>query len=126
VPKGTRNATYAVTDSVVMFQNSKVKPAAYKFLQFLFSKDPRIAFTKGEGFLPTTKEEAADPYFTTNERLKVFVGLLPDARFAPTVTGWEDTAKAVTDALQSIYLGSAQPEAALAGAAAKANAVLGK
>jgi multiple sugar transport system substrate-binding protein len=126
VPKGTRNATYAVTDSVVMFQNSKVKPAAYKFLQFLFSKDPRIAFTKGEGFLPTTKEEAADPYFTTNERLKVFVGLLPDARFAPTVTGWEDTAKAVTDALQSVYLGSAQPGAALAGAAAKANAVLGK
>lgn len=126
VPKGTQSATYAVTDSVVMFQNSKVKPAAFKFLQFLFTKAPRVAFTKGEGFLPTTKEEAADPAFTANARLKVFVDLMPDAHFAPTVTGWEDTAKAVTDAIQSVYLGTAQPEAALAGAAAKANMALGK
>ncbi len=126
VPKGTTSATYAVTDSVVMFKNSKVKPAAFKFLDFLFTKEPRIAFTKGEGFLPTTVAEAADPYFTENARLKVFTDLLPNARFAPTVTGWEDTAKAVTDALQSVYLGSAQPEPALRAAAEKANQSLGK
>jgi multiple sugar transport system substrate-binding protein len=56
----------------------------------------------------------------------VFVDLLPKARFAPTVTGWEDTAKAVTDALQAVYLGQAQPEAALKSAAAKADQSLGK
>jgi ABC-type sugar transport system permease subunit len=106
VPVGTTSATYAVTDSVVLFGNSKVKPAAMKWLDFLFSAGPRIEFTKGEGFLPTTVEEAKDPAFTQNERLKVFVDLLPNARFAPTVTGWEDTAKAVTDAVQSVYLGT--------------------
>jgi multiple sugar transport system substrate-binding protein len=109
-----------------MFANSKVKPAAMKWLDFLFTPGPRVAFTKGEGFLPTTKEEAADPYFTGNERLKVFVDLLPSAHFAPTVTGWEDTAKAVIDGVQSVYLGSAQPEAALKEAAAKADQSLGK
>ena len=126
VPKGTTSSTYAVTDSVVMFSNSKVKQAAWKFLDFLFTKGPRVEFTKGEGFLPTTKEEAADPYFTGNERLKVFVNLLPSAHFAPTVTGWEDTAKAVIDGVQSVYLGTAQPEAALKAAAAKADQSLGK
>ncbi|MBN8889245.1 MAG: bicyclomycin resistance protein [Rhodospirillales bacterium 70-18] len=126
VPEGSTSATYAVTDSVVMFHNSKVKPAAWKWLDFLFSKEPRVAFTKGEGFLPTTKEEAADPAFTQNARLKTFVDLLPKARFAPTVTGWEDTAKAVTDAVQSVFLGSATPEAALKAAAARANQSLGK
>ncbi len=126
VPKGTTRATYAVTDSVVMFKNSKVKPAAYKWLQFLFSKPARVEFNKNEGFLPTTKAAAADPLFTENKRLNIFVSLLPDARFAPTVTGWEDTAKAVTDALQSVYLGTATPEAALKTAAAKANQSLGK
>ena len=126
VPTGTTQATYAVTDSVVLFANSKVKPAAMKWLDFLFTAGPRIAFTKGEGFLPTTNEEAKDPAFTENERLKVFVNLLPNARFAPTVTGWEDTAKAVTDAVQSVYLGTATPEAALNAAAAKANQSLGK
>ena len=126
VPKGTTNSTYAVTDSVVMFRNSKVKPAAWKFLDFLFSKDPRVEFTKGEGFLPTTVAESQDPYFTGNERLQVFVKLLPTAHFAPTITGWEDTAKAVTDSLQAVYLGKLDPQAALTQAAAKANDSLGK
>jgi multiple sugar transport system substrate-binding protein len=126
VPKGTTSSTYAVTDSVVMFRNSKVKPAAWKFLDFLFSKDPRVAFTKGEGFLPTTVAESRDPYFTDNARLQTFVKLLPTAHFAPTITGWEDTAKAVTDALQAVYIGKLDPKAALDQAAAKANDSLGK
>jgi multiple sugar transport system substrate-binding protein len=98
-----------------------VKQAAWKFLDYLFTKDPRVAFTKAEGFLPTTKEEAADPAFTQNERVKVFVDLLPSAHFAPTITGWEDTAKAVTDSMQAVYLGQATPEAALKRAADRAN-----
>jgi multiple sugar transport system substrate-binding protein len=126
VPKGTTSSTYAVTDSVVMFANSKVKQAAWKFLDFLFTKAPRVAFTKGEGFLPTTVAEAQDPYFTNNARLKTFVDLLPSAHFAPTVTGWEDTAKAVTDAVQSVYLGKSTPAAALKQAAARADESLGK
>jgi multiple sugar transport system substrate-binding protein len=126
VPKGTTSSTYAVTDSVVMFKNSKVKQAAWKFLDFLFTKDPRVEFTKGEGFLPTTVAEAQDPYFTNNARLKTFVDLLPSAHFAPTITGWEDTAKAVTDAVQSVYIGKAEPGAALKQAAARANESLGK
>ena len=126
VPKETRNATYAVTDSVVLFKNSKVKKAAWKFLDFLFTKQPRVEFTKGEGFLPTTKAEAEDPYFTQNARLQTFVNLLPSAHFAPTVTGWEDTAKAVSDAVQSVYVGQAEPGAALKHAADLADQALGK
>lgn len=126
IPSDGTPATYAVTDSVVLFKNSKVKPSAIKFLDFLFTAAPRIAFTKGEGFLPTTKAEAADPYFTDNARLQTFVSLLPTAHFAPTITGWEDTAKAVSDAVQSVYLGKAEPQAALDAAATQANTVLGK
>ena len=126
VPKGTTSSTYAVTDSVVMFKNSKVKQAAWKFLDFLFTKEPRVEFTRGEGFLPTTTAEAQDPYFTNNARLKTFVDLLPTAHFAPTITGWEDTAKAVTDAVQSVYIDKAQPAAALKQAAARADESLGK
>jgi len=126
VPMDAKPATYAVTDSVVLFKNSKVKAAAWKFLDFLFTKDARVAFTNGEGFLPTTKGEAADPYFTGNERLQTFVNLLPNAHFAPTVTGWEDTAKAVSDAVQSVYVGKATPADALKAAAAQADQALGK
>jgi multiple sugar transport system substrate-binding protein len=126
VPKATKEATYAVTDSIVMFKNSKVKQAAFKFLDFIFTKQPRIAFNQNEGFLPTTKAVAADPAFAGNPRLQTFVKLLPDAQFAPTITGWEDTAKAVSDAVQSVYIGRAEPAAALKTAAQQANQALGK
>ena len=63
VPKGTTQSTYAVTDSIVMFKNSKVKQAAFKFLDFIFTKQPRVEFNKNEGFLPTTKAVADGPVF---------------------------------------------------------------
>lgn len=125
VPMGTTNATYAVTDSMVMFKNSKAKKTAWKFLDYLFTKAPRVAFTSGEGFLPTTKEEAIAPQFADPDT-KAFVALLPTARFAPTITGWEDTAKAVSDAMQSVYLDKAKPAEALKAAAQEANKALGK
>ncbi|WP_233807194.1 ABC transporter substrate-binding protein [Paraburkholderia sp. HP33-1] len=125
IPTGTTQATYAVTDSIMMFKNSKVKKSAWKFLDFLFTKGPRVEFSKTEGFLPTTKAEASDPAFN-NPDTRAFIALLPKARFAPTVTGWEDTGKAVSDAMQAVYLGKAQPAAALNDAAEKANRALGK
>ncbi|MEM5300158.1 sugar ABC transporter substrate-binding protein [Burkholderia sp. JPY481] len=125
IPSGTTQITYAVTDSIMMFKNCKVKKSAWKFLDFVFTKGPRVEFSKTEGFLPTTKAEASDPALNGTD-IKAFVALLPNARFAPTVTGWEDTGKAVSDALQSVYLGKAQPAAALNAAAEKANQWLGK
>lgn len=126
VPKGTTQSTYAVTDSIVMFKNSKVKQAAWKFLDYIFTKEPRMQFNKNEGFLPTTAAVAQDPYFANDERLKVFVSLMPNAHFAPVISGWEDVAKDVIDALQSVYLGNAQAGPALQQAAAKANQALGR
>lgn len=124
VPRGTTSATYAVTDSIVMFANSHAKQAAWKFLDFLFTKGPRVQFNKNEGFLPTTREVAADPYFADNPRLQVFVKLLPEAQFAPTIPGWEGMAQAVIDAVQSVYLGHAEPAAALKLASAQADRAL--
>ncbi|MFP3556687.1 sugar ABC transporter substrate-binding protein [Paraburkholderia sp. SIMBA_049] len=125
IPTGTTQATYAVTDSIMMFKNSRAKKSAWKFLDFLFTKGPRVEFSKTEGFLPTTKAETSDPAVNGPDT-RAFIALLPNARFAPTVTGWEDTGKAVSDAMQSVYLGKAQPAAALNAAAEKANQSLGK
>jgi len=124
VPRGTTSATYAVTDSIVMFKNSHAKAAAWKFLDFLFTKDPRVLFNKNEGFLPTTKAAAADPYFADNKQLQIFVNLLPHARFAPNIPGWENVANAVVNAVQSVYLGKAEPAAALKRATAEADQAL--
>jgi multiple sugar transport system substrate-binding protein len=125
VPAGVTSATYAATDSLVLFKNSKAKAAAWKFAEYLFSKEPRVAFTSGEGFLPTTKEEAADPAFA-DPITQSFIGFLPSARFAPLVAGWEDMAKIVSNTMQSIYMGKAQPEPALKAAAVQADKMLSR
>ena len=124
-PSGDRG-TYGVTDSIILFENSKVKDEAWKFLDFLFTTEQRIKFDKVEGFLPVNKQEAADPFFADNADLKVFASLLPNARFAPVITGWEEIANATSNALQKIYLGEGEIEPTMKAAAAKANEILAK
>lgn len=71
------------------------------------------------------KEEAKMDYYVNNADLAAFTALLPDARFAPVIPGWEEVAQITSDAMQKIYLGG-DPEAGLKDAAAKANTVLKK
>jgi multiple sugar transport system substrate-binding protein len=125
-PTGARG-TYGVTDSIIMFKNSKNKEEAWKLLDFLFTTEQRAKFTQGEGFLPVNKEEAKMDYYVNNADLAAFTGLLPDARFAPVIPGWEEIAQITSDAMQKIYLGKPEDiEPTLKEAAAKANKVLGK
>jgi multiple sugar transport system substrate-binding protein len=124
-PTGARG-TYGVTDSIVLFENSKVKDEAWKFLDFIFTTENRIKFDKVEGFLPVNAEEAKDPLFADNPDLKVFASLLPNARFAPVIPGWEEIADLTSSAVQKIYLGQGEIEPTLKDAAARANEILKK
>lgn len=123
-PDGARG-TYGVTDSLIMFENSKNKELAWDFLDFVFTTEWRAKFTEGEGFLPVNAEVAAMPTFADNADLKEFTGLLPEARFAPVISGWEEIAATTSDALQTIYLGGADIEATLNAAAAEIDGILG-
>jgi multiple sugar transport system substrate-binding protein len=109
-----------------MFQNSQNKEEAWKFLDFLFQPEQRIEFTKNEGFLPVTQAEAQDPFFAEDPDLKVFTDLLPNARFAPVIPGWEEVADLTSSAIQKIYLGEGEVEATLKDAAARADEILKK
>ena len=91
-PGGDRG-TYGVTDSIIMFENSKNKDEAWKFLDFLFTTEQRIKFTKARASCRSTRRRRTDPYFAENADLKVFTALLPNARFAPVITGWEEIAR---------------------------------
>lgn len=122
-PEGDRG-TYGVTDSIIMFENSQNKDLAWEFLDTLFTTEWRAEFTSGEGFLPVNPEVAEMPEFAENEDLKEFTALLPDARFAPVIPGWEEIASITSDAVQTIYLGNAEPQGALDQAAQEINGIL--
>jgi multiple sugar transport system substrate-binding protein len=122
-PGGDRG-TYGVTDSIILFENSQNKDAAWKFLDFIFTTDKRVEFDQNEGFLPVNAEEAGMPLFADNADLKEFTGLLPDARFAPVIPGWEEIAAITSNALQTIYLGQGEIQPTLDAAAAEIDAIL--
>jgi multiple sugar transport system substrate-binding protein len=126
IPQGTQAATYGVTDSIVMFDNSKHKKEAWDFLNFIFQTPWRVKFDTNEGFLPVNKEEAALPQFHDDPQMKAFTALLPSAKFAPLLTGWEEAAAAVTRNLQNMYLGQATPAEAMKLGAEQVNAAISK
>jgi multiple sugar transport system substrate-binding protein len=122
-PTGARG-TYGVTDSIILFENSQNKDVAWKFLDMIFTQEWRSRFTGGEGFLPVQKAVAAEPAFADDPDLREFAALLPQARFAPVIPGWEEIADITSSALQRIYLGEAEPKAALDAAAAEIDGIL--
>lgn len=125
-PKTTTDATYGVTDTLMMFADSDVKDEAWKFIEFAYKDEWRTVFDHGEGFLPVTKGVAAEEYYTTDKDIAGFAAGLPYAKFAPTIANWEEIADVTVRAVQQVYLDQATPEAALADAAAQINAIRGK
>ena len=109
-----------------MFENSENKDTAWAFLDMLFTQEWRSRFTGGEGFLPVQPAVAEEPAFADNAVLKEFTDLLPDARFAPVIPGWEEIADIEASAVQTIYLGEGEIEPTLNEAAERINAILGQ
>jgi multiple sugar transport system substrate-binding protein len=125
IPMGTEQATYGVTDSIMMFASSTVKDEACRFLtEAAFTDEWRREFTVREGFLPVFKSVAEDPAFADDPGLRAFTEMLPYARFAPLVPDWELMADTTSAVLQNIYLGNAEPEPALKEAAARIDSLL--
>lgn len=123
-PTGARG-TYGMTDSIVMFKNSRVKEEAWKFLDYLFTTGMRAKFNQDEGFLPVIKEEAQLDYNAKNANRTAFIELMPSAHFTPLIPRWDEVAEKTAAALQKIYLG-AEPDATLKAAAEEINGILAK
>jgi len=125
-PEKAAKATYGVTDTLMLFADSDAKQEAWKFIEFAYKDEWRSKFDRGEGFLPVTKNVAAEDYYKTNEDIAGFAAGLPYAKFAPTIANWEEIADVTVRALQRIYLEQETPEAALTAAAAEINEIRGK
>ncbi len=124
-PEGKAKATYGVTDTLMLFSSSKVKEAAWKFMEYAYQDEWRTKFDHGEGFLPVTKNVAAEEYYTKDPDIAGFAAGLPYAKFAPTIANWEEIADVTVRTLQQIYLDQVAPEEGLKSAAAAINKIRG-
>ncbi|OJX75698.1 extracellular solute-binding protein [Leifsonia sp. 71-9] len=75
--------TLGVADHLMAFKNKTDKKAAItKFLDYFYSPAVYTKWVGAEGFLPTTKSGAKE--MASDETIKPFLDLLPDAKFYPS------------------------------------------
>lgn len=79
---GSDSKTFGVTDYLMAFKKPGNTEAVKAFYELYYSKDQINTFIEKEGFLPVTKSGVE--YFSTNQKLKVYLDTLPNARLTPT------------------------------------------
>lgn len=124
IPSNGQQATYGVSDWMVMLSGSQVKSEAWRFMAFVFQPEQRLAFLAREGFLPTTRAIVDSSLVREDPVLSVFAAMLPEARLVPAIANWEEIADITTNALQRLYDGKATAQEALTAAAADIDAIL--
>lgn len=117
-PVKAQKSTMAITDSVMVFDSSDAKEEIRLFMDFIFEHDFRLEFNKADGLLPVITSVVEDPYYQENADIKAFADGLAYAQFQPNVERWDEIIDITRSALQRIYLGEQEPEAALGDAAA--------
>jgi multiple sugar transport system substrate-binding protein len=114
-----------ITDSMVMFKG-KNQAAAWKFMQFMFTRGVRGTFDSTEGMIPTMSIVGREKGFKSSPIFSSYLKALHGSTvFEPVVPKFDTIALAVTDAVQAAYSGSATPQQALSRANAKVTAALG-
>ena len=106
--------TLGVADHLMAFDNGDdaKKQAITAFFDYFFTADVYTTWVKAEGFLPTTVSGSAA--LGSEEALKPFLDLLPDAKFYPSTNpAWDATNGAFKSLLGQIAQGK-DPAAVLA------------
>jgi multiple sugar transport system substrate-binding protein len=79
---GTESKTFGVTDYLMAFKKPGNQKAVKAFYDLYYQPDQVNTFIEKEGFLPVTKSGVEK--FSSDEKLKVYLDTLPNARLTPT------------------------------------------
>lgn len=115
--EGQPRASLFITDSIVMFNKSKDKAAAAKFLEFFYQDEWRLQFDKLTGFPPVTKSLGPNEQFKT-PTYQAMVKSMEAAKPWPLMKEWPEAQDIIWDATASCFIGEKDPKKALDDAAA--------
>jgi multiple sugar transport system substrate-binding protein len=123
--EGKPRAPLFITDTIVMFNTSKNKAGAAKFLEFFYQDEWRLQFDKLVGFPPVTKSLGSDPHFQ-KPVYQVMVKSMEGAKPWPLIAEWPECTEAIWNAVSAVLLGEKDAKTALDEAAAAIDELRGK
>ncbi len=125
-PKGAVNASQVMTDSMVMFNQSKNKELAWKFLEFMYQDKRRFEFDKAFGMLPEKPAVAKDPFFQNDKRWRQFIEEMDGAVIFPSSGVWAKISDDLVVAIQEAMVAGKPVKQALDDACKKIDEITGK
>jgi len=125
-PKETVNSSQVMTDSMVMFNQSKNKDLAWKFLDLMYQDKRRLDFDKAFGMLPEKQTVAKDSTFQNDKRWRQFLEELDGAVIFPSSGVWAKVSDVLVVAIQEAMVGGKPVQQALDEACRKVDEINGK
>jgi multiple sugar transport system substrate-binding protein len=121
------HASFAGAEILVLFKNSRHKPAALELARFLQSYPAARELSLAEkSVFPAAKQVLADSVFLNQEKIKVFVEQAFTCRSAPAHPGWIEMEDVINRLIEQVLYGKIEPEAALKAAEATMKQIAGK
>ena len=124
IPTNKEQVTMAVTDSLIVFNTSESKPAAWKFVEFMYDHDRRLEWAESTGMMPELKSVAASDYVQDSEQWRTFMELLETGRFVPLHPYWTRIADEIGNGVKKALLEEMTPREALDEAKARVDKVI--
>ena len=124
LPKGQTSASVLGGENLAITKSSKNVDAAWKFLEWTQEPDNLRTYNITAGKIPSRKDVAEDPHWTSDPALKAFVEQLQVAKPRAYGPKYPEASAAVQDMLQSALTGAQPVDAAVSAAAGKVKALI--
>jgi multiple sugar transport system substrate-binding protein len=126
LPKKLNNVSNLGGSNWSVFQYTKQKDAAMKFIAYMSKSETQIEWMKVANAMPAAKAAWNDPFLKGDSNLKVFGEQMNNAQSMPLLKPWEELSQSYLTTYEKIYRGGADVQKSLDDFNKKAEVILNK
>lgn len=112
MPQKVSGTSFIGGSNVVVYKNSQNKDAAWAFVKFLSDPETQALWYETATVMPAVQAAWEDPVLADDPNLAVFGEQLSDTKAQPSAETWSQVASAINDVLETMTVGSTEPQAA--------------
>jgi len=103
--KKKKNTSFIGGCNLIIFEKSKNKELAWKFIEFMSRPENQVEWYKLTTDLPSVRDAWEDPFFDDKPMVKVFGKQLEDTASPPNIPEWEQIANVIGQKVELVTWG---------------------